>query len=90
MEDARRTASAALEAAGAAVRRAEDGGDNLGVMAELSRVRSEDLFQASQCRQLLFEKSYRYSGDKGTRKFNPTMYYQHLIEGGRWPGPELG
>ena len=48
VENARRTAFAALEAAGAAVNRAEDrGGDNLGVRAELSRVRSEDLFQAS-------------------------------------------
>ena len=49
VEDARRTALAAFEAAGAAVSRAEDrgSGDNLGVRAELSRVRSEDLFQAS-------------------------------------------
>ena len=48
VESARRTASAALEAAEAAVKSAEDrGGDNLGVRAELSRVRSEDLFQAS-------------------------------------------
>ena len=48
VEDARRTALAAFEAAGAAVSRAEDrgSGDNLGVSAELSRVRSEDLFQA--------------------------------------------
>ena len=47
VEDARRTALAAFEAAGAAVSRAEDrgSGDNLGVRAELSRVRSEDLFQ---------------------------------------------
>ena len=49
VEDARRTALAAFEAAGAAVSRAEDrgSGDNLGVRAELSRVRSEDLFQES-------------------------------------------
>ena len=49
VENARRTAFAALEAAGAAVNRAEEGlsGDNLGVRAELSRVRSEDLFQES-------------------------------------------
>ena len=55
VEDARRTALAAFEAAGAAVSRAEDlgSGDNLGVRAELSRVRSEDLFQVT-ARPLVF------------------------------------